>query len=176
MDIGSRIKRLRKAEKMTLKQLSEATDLSIGYLSNVERNISSPTMSNLIKICKALQTDIITLISSLSLQNPLVRAAERQQIFYADSPKVKLESLTQGSERLNGLCITISPGAHYGDKQRRHTDQDELAVVVAGQLEMMVEGKSYLLETGDCLYIKANSHHSYNNNSDKDCILYCFLA
>ena len=50
MDLGTHIRELRKERGITLLMMSEATDLSIGYLSKVENNLSSPTIAHLHKI------------------------------------------------------------------------------------------------------------------------------
>ena len=46
-NIGQRIKELRKSKSITIQKLSQFTDLSVGYLSNLERNQASPTLNNL---------------------------------------------------------------------------------------------------------------------------------
>ena len=63
MDIGTRLKALRTAKKTTIKALSEATGLSVGFISNIERNVNNPTINSLMKICKALDTDLQTFFS-----------------------------------------------------------------------------------------------------------------
>ena len=49
-NIGQRIKEIRKSKSITIQKLSQFTDLSVGYLSNLERNQASPTLSNLQRI------------------------------------------------------------------------------------------------------------------------------
>ena len=63
-DIGSRIKFFRKKMNITLKELSEKTLLSIGYLSNLERNTCSPTLINMQKICQFLNISITDLLEN----------------------------------------------------------------------------------------------------------------
>ena len=53
-NIGQRIKEIRKSKSITIQKLSQFTDLSVGYLSNLERNQASPTLNNLQRICVAL--------------------------------------------------------------------------------------------------------------------------
>ena len=49
-NIGQRIKEIRKSKSITIQKLSQFTDLSVGYLSNLERNQASPTLNNLQRI------------------------------------------------------------------------------------------------------------------------------
>lgn len=66
IDIGNTIRRLRSHRELTLKDLAEATDLSLSYLSLIERNKRDPSLSNLAKIAKAfdLPPSILIFISS----------------------------------------------------------------------------------------------------------------
>lgn len=57
-NIGQRIKEIRKSKSITIQKLSQFTDLSVGYLSNLERNQASPTLNNLQRICVALGISI----------------------------------------------------------------------------------------------------------------------
>ena len=52
--VGERLKAIRKSKCITLQELSKRTELSIGLLSNVERDLRSPTIVNFHKICNAL--------------------------------------------------------------------------------------------------------------------------
>ena len=61
-NIGQRIKEIRKSKSITIQKLSQFTDLSVGYLSNLERNQASPTLSNLQRICVALGISIRDLL------------------------------------------------------------------------------------------------------------------
>ena len=62
-NIGQRIKEIRKSKSITIQKLSQFTDLSVGYLSNLERNQASPTLNNLQRICVALGISIRDLLS-----------------------------------------------------------------------------------------------------------------
>jgi transcriptional regulator with XRE-family HTH domain len=54
VDIGQRIRRLRKAKDLTLEELARATDLSQPFISQIERDIKTPSVGTLSRICKAL--------------------------------------------------------------------------------------------------------------------------
>lgn len=57
--VGNRIKDIRKKKSLTITELAKYTDLSVGYLSNIERNQTSPTLRNLSTICSALNLSLI---------------------------------------------------------------------------------------------------------------------
>ena len=62
MKLGEKIKTIRKNKDYTLKQLSEITGLSIGFLSNIERDLNSPSINNLQQICSALGINLMEIL------------------------------------------------------------------------------------------------------------------
>ena len=58
MDIGIRIKNLRKSQNITVTALSKEIGLTREYLTNLERNVNTPSLSTLQKICNALDVSI----------------------------------------------------------------------------------------------------------------------
>lgn len=60
--VGEKLRNLRKKKGLTLKKLSEKAELSIGYLSNLERDACSPTLENIQKICGILDVSLSELL------------------------------------------------------------------------------------------------------------------
>lgn len=81
MDIGHRIRRLRKANRLTLEELARATDLSQPFISQIERDIKTPSIETLTRICEALGVTLAEFFSPGILLPPdierLVEAAQR---------------------------------------------------------------------------------------------------
>jgi transcriptional regulator with XRE-family HTH domain len=81
MDIGQRIRRLRKANRLTLEELARATDLSQPFISQIERDIKTPSLDTLTRICEALGVTLAEFFSPGTLLPPdierLVEAAQR---------------------------------------------------------------------------------------------------
>lgn len=81
-DIGNTIRRIRSHRGLTLKDLAEATDLSLSYLSLIERNKRDPSLSNLAKIAKVfdLPPSILIFISSDMTTHQGAQAEMAEQI------------------------------------------------------------------------------------------------
>lgn len=81
MDIGQRIRRLRKSKKLTLEALAQATDLSQPFISQIERDIKAPSIETLSRICIALGVTLAEFFSPGVLLPPdvtrLMEAAQR---------------------------------------------------------------------------------------------------
>lgn len=97
-NIGQRIKEIRKSKSITIQKLSQFTDLSVGYLSNLERNQASPTLNNLQRICVALGISIRDLLSPSGEERTLIRQ-EEQQLYEYDEYKLQIRRLDFGKKR-----------------------------------------------------------------------------
>jgi len=170
--IGLKIKFIRKNKKITLSTLSEKTGISIGQLSNIERDLRSPSIANLQKICDVLEMPLNDLLT-LSEERLCVKKGERIPVFdeYTQhNTTVTYESIIESNRILSGRCMTIH------DKNVYHTStghrRDEVGIVFQGEVEFIINGESYLLQEGDTLYIPAGYDHSFRRTSDDICISY----
>ena len=165
-DIGEYIKRIRKSRKITLQQMSEATGLSVGYLSLMERGMNNPTISNLHKVCKMLNTTLADLFTNLEENRTCVKKNERKIII--DVPgSIRYEAVTEGKRPINCTCVTIYDN---NDHEIGKHISDEHGVVLQGSLSITIEGVTYDLEEGDAIYIPVGSRHSLRKTSECDCI------
>lgn len=172
-NVGHKIKEIRKQQSMTLQQLSAVSGLSSGYLSNLERNVISPTIYQLQKVCSALNINITDVLTNHAENtNPVVRANERQ-VFFSEKGKVKYEMLNNGKNDIEGICITVEKGINYERTSWGH-DYDEIAIITQGSLCVEMMGNEYIINEGDAIYIKKNTLHTFKNIGDKTCITYWF--
>ena len=152
-NIGQRIKEIRKSKSITIQKLSQFTDLSVGYLSNLERNQASPTLNNLQRICVALGISIRDLLSPSGEERTLIRQ-EEQQLYEYDEYKLQIRRLDFGKKRGIYEFSTYDP---------------EVGVVLEGKMEVNLDGTVYLLGPGDSIYIKPNLYHTMRNAGDTPC-------
>ena len=171
MFVGSRLRDIRKGKNLTLKQLSEYTGLSIGFLSNLERHSTSPTLEQLQQICMALEVNMVELLESTQKDNAVVKKEDRKKIFNNEM-KVCYETLTQCTRNLGGVCITISNNASYMENAMWQHSFDEIGIVISGEMVVIVNGVEHLLKEGDTVYISAHTPHKYYNPKDENCVSY----
>lgn len=168
-NIGKKLRKHRKEKNVTLAELSQKTDLSIGYLSNLERDLSSPTLDNVQKICEALEISLVKLLEEGSFKKCIIRRNEREVVFEQNN-KLLYESIKYDSELLDGLCITVHPHCQF-DKKWCH-NYDEIGLVLDGELTICIGNEEYILYKGDSFYIKAQTEHSLSNQSNLPCESY----
>ncbi|GAA0740608.1 helix-turn-helix domain-containing protein [Clostridium oceanicum] len=173
MQLGEKIKYFRKKKNLTIKELSQLTDLSIGFISNLERNLNSPSVSNLQQICEVLDINLMEILKPVNNKDHVLRKNNRYEIFSTDDNKIKFELLTTGNKELNGIAISIVDRTDYNDTSWGH-NYDELGVVIKGSLEIQVDSKTYILEEGDTIYIDKFTPHKYKNPSKEPNITHWF--
>ena len=164
--IGSSIRSLRKANKMTLQEMAKETGLSTGYISNIERNISSPTLSNLQRICEVFNTSLGDLIERTVQDRIVIRKDEREK-YIDDQLDMKIDSVDFGIDNVNFLFVEMAPMSDKRDEKWTHA-YDEVGTVVRGQLTVIVDNEVIDLEEGDTVYVKAGSKHCYFNKSETE--------
>ncbi len=167
--IGSRIKDLRINKKMTLKELSEKTDLSTGFLSQLERGLTSVATDSLLNIAEALEVDLsyFLLGTIKKRENFIKRSYERDIYKLGDSNYINyvLSNDIEGKELLPRL-IDILPSSK-GEIQEYNHEGEEFVYVLEGIITLFINGVEYTLYPGDTAHFDGVSNHCYINNTNK---------
>ncbi len=176
-DLGGEIRQLRRVRGITLQQLARATGKSVGFLSQVERNLSKPSVAALQDISEALGVHIGWFVPeepSVSRERDcIVRALNRRRLTYSELSDTDYLGLHDYllSANLNGnLALGLSryePGASTGDDCYAHRGE-EAGLVLAGRLELTIDDRVYLLEAGDSFSFDSGRQHRYANPSDSE--------
>lgn len=163
--VGNNLKEIRKRKGLTIAELSLYTGLSVGYLSNVERNQTSPTLRNLSIICNSLRVSISDLINMGTEQKLVIRREDAVKRKYPETKMIE-EIVDFGSETGIYTYITIEPGKTKAMSNYKHP-YSEVCTIIEGELTITIEDVEYELKEGDTIYIKKNIRHIMKNNSDK---------
>jgi len=175
-NLGDEIRQLRKVRGLTLEQVASATGKSLGFLSQVERSITKPSVAALQKISEALDIHIgwffpahVTNQSEEERQY-IVRKDNRRRLSYSALSNTDYLGLHDHllSTNLNGqLAMGISryePGASTGDDSYRH-EGEEAGLVLSGLLELIIDDDIYILEEGDSFSFNSSLNHRFSNAS-----------
>lgn len=166
--IGNEVRTLRKLRQKTLKGLALETGLSIGYLSQIERNKSSPSVNALHTISRALGVNITWFFGGVGAneqQQYVTRARRRKELRYESGITDFLLSQRTNSE-LELLWCRFEPGSTSGDQPYSH-DGEEAGVVVTGEFALCLDGRWHLLEAGDSFAFPSHIPHRYKNPGRK---------
>jgi len=164
--IGEVIKRIRKSKKLTLKQLSDMTNLSVSYLSLLERGMTSSTIASLQRICDGLDVKMPELINHASTESYLMRSDERKIIF--DNKKgVSYYNLIQASFSRDGVLMVIKNDEKNYSSMHSY---DEIGYIIEGSMKIWLNDKCYELFKGDSMIMPAHVRQSFQKTSKEDCI------
>jgi len=181
-NLGHEIRQLRKVRGVTLQQLALATGKSVGFLSQVERNLTKPSVAALQDISEALAVHIGWFFPHDASSPPaerehIVRQQNRRRLTYSELSGTEYLGLHDHllSANLNGkLALGIScyePGASIGDDQYTH-EGEEAGLVLSGVLELSIGEAVHLLHAGDSFSFKSELRHRYANPSaDEDTVV-----
>jgi len=162
--VGNAIRTLRKLKQRTLKEVAVDTGLSIGYLSQVERNKSSPSVKALHAISRALGVNITWFFGDAAERNSeqyVVRRDARNELRFETGISDFLLSQREGSQ-LELLWCRFEPGSSSGDDAYSHNGE-EAGVVVTGEFAIMIDDTWHILKAGDSFSFPSYLPHKYMN-------------
>jgi quercetin dioxygenase-like cupin family protein len=143
---------------MTLQALAGDTDLSVSFVSQVERGQVLPSITTLQKLAGALQVAPGQLMDGELQTNPVVRSDQRMRLRLPNS-MIDRECLTPGlNHKLQVFQATLGPGECSSEVYLQH-DSEEFMMVLEGALEVQVGDAVYRLEAGDTILFFANVPH-----------------
>ncbi len=168
--VGEEVRGLRKARDFTLAELGRLTGLSPGYLSQIERGISNPSIKALYSISQALGVTVSWFFSPVSagdngLQDIVVRANQRRHLKFNSG--ITDELLSPNLHRKIELlqCI-FPPGTASGSEPFSHQGE-QAGVVISGQLRLWIDDREVVLQAGDSFAFENDRPHWYDNPFDE---------
>jgi transcriptional regulator with XRE-family HTH domain len=171
--IGRSLREVRQRRGLTLRAVANEAGVTESFLSQVERDIASPSIATLRRIATALGTTIGTLLDSAGPHGRLVRRGDRRVVGYAGLG-ARDEFLTDGpNARLQVIESSIEPGGGTGPEAYAHESDEECLIVLEGRLDLWVGDETYRLEAGDAIrYPSRVLHRNQNPGPDAARVLF----
>src|ERR1700716_3531049 len=169
--VGQRIRDLRRPRAMSLEAVAARTDLSIGFLSQIERGLSSPSLRVLATIADVLGIGIAGLFGAKETAGTgsdaiVTREQQRAELNLWRTGISKQLLSPSGSEgRLNLFPVHMEPGGSTGDESYTH-DGEEAGLVLEGEMKLTVDADSWTLKQGDSFRFASRRPHRFSNPSD----------
>ncbi len=174
--VGERVRQLRRQKALSLHQVAQRAELSIGYLSQIERGLSSPSLRDLMRVAGALEADLGLFFEAAGAPRAgegggggsrggriVTRPAERQEVAFHQG--VTKQLLTpHGDAALRLYLITIEPMGRTGEALYSHAGE-EAGLVLQGRLLLTVEAADHLLNEGDSFRFRSDRPHRFSNAS-----------
>ena len=171
IDIGKTINKIRKERKMTLKELSEKTNLSTGYLSQFERGLTSIAIESLQTISKALDVDMDAFFSKpkskIKDESPIIRSYDRE--IGKISTKIIQYYLVKDVENAAFLprIYEVMPKDQDAHAKTYVHEGVEFIYILEGILTLSYKNQIYEMYPEDSAYISSEIAHNWENNTNK---------
>lgn len=156
---GERLRRLRMKSHKTLKEVSEATGLSISFISALERGGSGASVASLRRLAEAYGVTMRELFGAdLNESSPLVRAHERPVMQWDNG--VRFEEMASGEKVMDPSYLRVPPDS--GSEGFYSHTGEEFIYLVSGTLFVELKDQAtYRLSPGDTLYFPSTTPHRW---------------
>jgi transcriptional regulator with XRE-family HTH domain len=161
--LGARLRARRKAIGKTMQQVADEASLTIGFISQIERGISTPSLASLYNVAKALDATVDMFVSRKPERtHSVVTHAGTRQTYKIDGTSRFYEFLERGfpEAKLNACLSHVPPG--HASEMMSHEGED-FVYLVAGLMLYEVDGVQYELKAGDTLHFDSRKPHRGTN-------------
>ncbi len=171
-DLGAQLRRCRKDAGLTMQYVADNAGLSVGFISQVERGLTVPSLSSLRAIAGVLGKPISRFLDQPSGSADATRGGDRVSYSIGDGPLSyeRISAKFPGST-IRSVIVHEPPGhraepiSHVGE---------ELFYVLAGELTVEIEGERTILRQGDSIHFDSTKTHSiWNHTSQAASLLWC---
>ncbi len=161
--IGSRIRAARQAQRLTIEHVADATGLTKGFLSRVERDLTSPSVASLVTLCQVLSISVGDLFTVP--ETHLTRRDDGPRISLGGEGIVERLLTARSERRLQIIQAEIGPHGR-GESELYAVDCEvDVLHIVSGRLTLIMTNESFDLQTGDTLSFPGREPHSWINRS-----------
>ena len=158
--IGERLRAARLAARKSMAEVAAEAGLTKGFLSKLERDLANVSVASLMRLCDALGISVGSLFEPP--KGEVVRAAGRPPVNFGGTAGMREYLLTPtGERRMQAILSDIEPGGGSGQEAYRLPADVEFVFILAGTMEIVVEGNLVTLAAGDAFTFPAGSAHSF---------------
>ena len=169
MDIGQRIRNLRIQKQLTQEELGERTDLSKGYISQLEHNQSSPSMETFFAILEVLGCAPADFFAAEQPTHKVVYHPADQTTYDDEALGYRVKWLVPASNenQLEPVTVTLAPSGRF--KTFEPSPAETFIMVQTGTLSLQLGAQQYAAPAGDTLYFHATKTHQIRNLGTTSC-------
>ena len=162
MKIGEKIKSLRIQNSLTQEELADRSELTKGFISQLERDLTSPSIATLVDILEGLGTNVKDFFSE-KVEEKIVFSKEDAFETENDELKYVLRWIIPNAQKnvMEPILMEIEPEGRT--KEDSPHEGEEFGYVINGNIYIHIGGKKHKVKKGESFYYKATSNHYISN-------------
>ncbi len=163
--LGEKLRVRRRDLKLTLQSVADQAGLTAGFISQIERGITTPSLSSLVSVAQVLGVPVRDLLSQPDGRDTLTRQNERPVYSVGDQTLTYERLSSNFPGHLLRSVIVHEPPGHKAESISH--DGEELILVLDGEITVEVDGVLNVIKTGDSLHFPSTRVHSTWNHTKK---------
>lgn len=171
-DLGDALRSRRNKLGLTMQYVADHAGLSVGFISQVERGLTSPSLASLASLAEVLDTDITNFLKQPPPAGQTTHEVNRlaYSVSGADASYERLSTKFSGS-KLHSVIVHEPPGHRIEPMSHRG---EEMFYIIEGEITIEIEGEAEILSKGDSIHFDSQRVHSIWNHSTKTAsLLWC---
>ncbi|MBP3603593.1 MAG: helix-turn-helix transcriptional regulator [Lachnospiraceae bacterium] len=170
MKIGNKIKELRIQKGLTQEELADRCELSKGFISQLERDLTSPSIATLIDILQCLGTDLKDFFND----SPDEQISFKENDYFEkidEELKNKVEWIIPNAQKnmMEPIRLTLAPGGStYPDNPH---EGEEFGYILSGSIQLILGKRTIKVKKGESFYFTPNTTHYIKANPKTGAIL-----
>lgn len=162
MKIGEKIRRLRTTKEMTQEELANRCELTKGFISQLERDLTSPSMATLVDIMECLGTNLKDFFSEEEEEKIVFRKDD----FFIQENQELMNTVTwivPSSQKNDMEPILLELKAGGSSEIYNPHEGEKFGYVLSGNVSVFIGKKKFKVKKNECFYFKTNAIHSISN-------------
>ena len=168
--IGENIAEYRRKNGLTLRDFAKQTNLSTALLSQLERNIGNPTLSILSTLAEAMGISVSELVEQKVENAEMILRKEQRKtiVMYQGQTMYDVLACDTCHANLELLLMTLEGKSWTSNGYTQHTQEEEVAYVLQGEVTIDLEGEVFVLGEEDTIRILPGRKHKLYNHTDTE--------
>lgn len=162
MDIGKKIRRMRIEKQLTQEELANRCELSKGFISQLENNLTSPSIASLMDILEILGTNLKEFFNEIDNEKITFK---KDDMFETEDVELGYELmwLVPNSQKndMEPIILTLKEGGRY--KKEKPHEGEEFGYVLVGSIYLHLGSKKSKVKKGESFYFKPRADHYISN-------------
>lgn len=164
MDIGNRLKELRLKNDLTLEELASRSELTKGFLSQVERDLTSPSVSTLSDILEALGVSFSNFFKE---SKPSQKVFSENDFFVDEKDDYTINWIVPNAQKNSMEPIIIELNSLSESMEIEPFEGEEFGYVLSGEVKLVIGDKEEIVKSGETFYLLGDESHYLVNRSKK---------